>query len=513
VKIDGLSNFLSSTLQTVSELNLKEGQIIMGKVISLAVDEAVLEIAGRMIEAKVEGNPPAVSGQVASFQVSKDEMGRILLKFMTNGNDAMGTNNTQSTSGTNPTYHTSNNGSTSGVVSQSTPSSQNLQPTMDKAPDPGVLKNIQTALRKEGLQPTPENIDKIWRGMQEFQVKYQQPVSPQVFAFIAAKKWPVTPGTILASMVFQDKDTRDLLWNLLRKSLPEKEFNAFINKFALLPQAGPEILAGKMAAFRDVKNLQDLFGKLFQLAASAENPPENQEPPNTPSKIDPKNILANTPQKAPQEAATPGSRSTADMVRPEARQGSLVNNKEEVINTASKQTNNPQEMLNKAAGVIESKTLGMTGKLGRAEQQKIAAVLEQHINISKSVPSNEPTGPNYSIPFLINEPKTGLREFVVKWREESHKKNEQAGQLLFITIPTANMGDINLSLRVTGIGTGINMKVDSQEVREYLLTHMAELKAAIGGTDGAVSREPSIVVSLKESENITGKNMGFDLWM
>lgn len=450
MKIDGLSNFLTNTLQTISELNLKEGQIVMGKIVSLAMDEAVLEIAGRTLQAKVEGNPPAATGQVTTFQVSKDELGRVLLKFIANVND------------------------TGGMISQE-------KALNAAAPDAASLKNIQAALRKEGAAPTPENIAKIWRSLQDFQVKYQQPLNPQVLAFIVAKKWPISPGTILASMVFQDKEVRDCLWNQLQKSLPEKEFEAFISKYALVPQSGPEVLAGKMAAFREVKSLQDLLGQLFKLNTGAD---------------------------------TPTSRSAAETIRPEARQGGLIS-KEDLIMTTRGRVNESPDMLDKSNVIVEAKTLGMAGKLGRAEQQKIVAVLEQHITLSKSVPANEPaSSPNYSIPFLINDPKNGLREFLVKWRQESnHTQNVSSGQLIFISIPTANMGDINLSLRVTDTSTGVNLKVSTHEIRQYLLNHIAELKETIGNPGNGNHPNAAIVVGLKESEAAAGTDMGFDLWI
>lgn len=507
MKIDGLSNFLSNTLQTVSELNLKEGQIIMGKIISLALDEAVLEIAGRTLQAKVEGNPPAATGQVATFQVSKDEIGRILLKFVTND----GSVNLGGTASANNTGATGNINNTNVVAQKS-------QETNVKAPDPAVLKNIQAALLREGIAPDPENINKIWRNMQDFQAKYQQPVKPEVMAFIAAKKWPVTPGTILASMVFQDKETREFLWNLLRKSLPEKEFTELMRKYALTPQAGSESIAAKMAAFRDVKSFQDLLGQLFRLA-TAESQEENQELPVRSSKNDPKNIPGQAEHNAKlktgfkmiPETNAQAPRNFPGIVRPEAKQGGLTN-KAELVLPSRGQAGDSAE-LNKSNGLIESKTLGMSGKLGRAEQQKIAAVLEQHITLSKSVPTNDPSGANYAIPFLINDPKAGLREFLVKWREENRCKNENTGQLIFVSIPTANLGDINLSLRVTATSTGIKLKVDNHEIRQYLVNHLAELKEAIVNSGNDSRHNPSIVIGLKDSDNTTGTVKGFDLWM
>lgn len=477
MKIDGLSNFLTSSLQTISELNLKEGQVIMGKIISLAMDEAVLEIAGRALQAKVEGNPPAVPGNVATFQVGKDEMGRVLLKFIANVAD------------------------TGGVIPRET--------NPDKGPDPAGMKNIQAALRREGVVPSPENIEKIWRSLQDFQVKYQQPLNPQVLAFIVARKWPVTPGTILTSMVFQDKEVRDFLWNQLRKSLPEKEFTEFISKYVLVSHAGPEALAGKMAAFQEVKSLQDLLGQLFKLNTGG-SPEENQELQSPQLKADPKNI----PVKPAPESNIPAPHSAAEVIRPETKQGSLIN-KEEPAFSNRPSSNDSQDIFNKSNFIVESKTLGMAGKLGRTEQQKIAAVLEQHIALSKLVPANEPaSGLNYSIPFLLNDPKTGLREFLVKWRQESsHAKNEKTGQLIFISIPTAHMGEISLSLRVTDAGTGVNLKVNTPEIRQYLLSHLAELKAVIENSGNGSHTNAAIVVGLKESEADGGADRGFDLWM
>lgn len=474
MKIDGLSNFLTNSFQIISDLNLKEGQIIMGRIVSLAMDEAVLEIAGRTLQAKVEGNPPTVTGNVATFQVGKDELGRVLLKFIANVNE------------------------TGGLVLQET--------NPDKTPDAASLKNIQAALRREGVAPTPENIEKIWRSLQDFQVKYQQPLNPQVLAFIVAKKWPVTPGTILASMVFQDKETRDFLWNLLRKSLPEKEFAEFISKYVLIPQAGSETLTGKMVAFRDVKSLQDLLGQLFKLNTG--NRPEENPDLRAQSKTDLKNI----PGKAAPETNLSTLRSTVETIRPEAKLGGPINKEDFILATRGRANESP-DTLDKSNLIVESKSLGTAGKLGRAEQQKIAAVLEQQLTLSKSIPTNESaSNPNYSIPFLINDPH-GLREFLVKWRQESnHPKKEKGGQLIFISVPTANMGEIALSLRVTDAGVGVNLKVNTHEIRQYLVNHIAELKEAINPGNGS-RPNAAIVVGLKEIEATSGTNMGFELWM
>lgn len=410
MKIDGLTNFLSNS-QTISELNLREGQIIMGKIINLTMDDAMMEIAGRPLQAKVEGNPPVANGTVAIFQVGKDETGRILLKFIASPVETVPVDN-------------------GGEIPQETNPENDI--------GTAVLKNIKIVLQKEGVPPTPENIETIWQNLQNFQAKYQQPLNPQILAFILARKWPITPGTILTSMVSQNQEARDLLWNILQKSLPEKVLAEFIAKYVLAPQAGSETLTGKMIAFSDQNSLQELFGKLFKLNNA----------------------------------------------------GSLEENQEQSA----------------GAGQSEIET---TGKLGRTEQQKITAVLEQHLSLAKAVPDHESAAkPSYTIPFLTGDSKNGFRELVVKWREEPpQSKNGNSGQLLFITIPTENMGEINLSLRITDINTGINLKVNSHDIRQYLLNHIAELKEAVGRPSTAVA------VGLKEHEPGSLIDMGIDLWM
>jgi hypothetical protein len=463
VKIDGLNNFLINSFQVISDLNLKEGQIIVGKIISLSTDEAWLEIAGRPLQAKVEGNPPATPDSVATFRVGKDEQGRILLKFLANVSD------TNNTSGTLP---------------------KGINP--DGSINAAIFKTIRASLQKEGVAPSPANIETIFRNMRDFQLKYQQPISPQILSFILARKWPITPGTILTSLVFQDQEVRDVLWNALLKSLPEKELAEFITKYVLVPQADSAAITGKMIASSDLKSIQDFLEKLFKLNLSSS---QTDDPTIEQLKADAKNFTGKTNS----DPALQLKRHTSETVRPESR---LQVNPGKDLPVLQKSDSEP-------AITADSKALGIAGKLGKAEPQKIAAVLEQQITFARSLPANESvSNSSHSIPWLIHDSQNGLRELPVKWREEwNESRDGHSNLLIYLAIPTENMGDINLSIRVTEGSTRIKMRVGNDEVRNYLQKHITELKEAVGPTNTVIT------VGLTENESLNLNNSGIDLWM
>ena len=183
MKINRFNLFQTGNTLPVEALNLKDGQKIIGKVISASTDEALLEMAGHSFHAKIEGNPEIESGAVLKFLVNHDPQGRVLLKIIT---DDQPVNNP------------------------------------DKLDNSGkqaiAQKAIITALTEEGLPASRENIGNFIRLLQGFENKYQQTLPPQVLAFIIAQKWPVNPETIMTSWLYQDNELRDLLWNLLRHS-------------------------------------------------------------------------------------------------------------------------------------------------------------------------------------------------------------------------------------------------------------------------------------------------------
>ncbi len=466
MKIDGLKSFFGNTTQIFSELNLREGQVIVGKILSLSANEALLEIAGRQLQAKVEGNPPSIPDSTAAFRVGKDEQGRTLLRFVADVSD--------------------NNDTTNNYVK-----GINSNGPMDAV----VLKAIRASLQKAGVAPSPENIEKIFRAVQDFQLKYQQPVNPQIFSFIVAQKWPVTPGTILASLVLQDKDARGVLWNMLQKSLPEKELAEFIAKYVLVPQADSRALAGKMAAFDNLKSLQDLLAKLIKLS-SGSNETDNIAGLTTKQQ---KSSLEGNSQKAHGDYLPQSGRHYSDAVHSESKVQTNLG-KDPLI--FPKQNPPPD-------AAVESKTLEMSGKLGKLEQQKIAGVLEQHISLSKSLPESDiVNNSNYTIPFLLHDSKNGIQELLVKWREEQDEsQNGNVSQIMHMSIPTEHMGEIQLTMRITAVGVRVNLKVATEAVRLIFQKNINELKEAIGKTNAVIA------IGLQDNTDLNSKDSGFDLWM
>ncbi|HEX3043679.1 MAG TPA: hypothetical protein VHY08_02915, partial [Bacillota bacterium] len=234
MRIDDLNLFnLTKSQLVIDELNLKEGQTIIGRIISMSGENALLDLAGRPLQAKVEGNPPLSLGTTATFKVATDPEGRIVLRLSTN------------------------------VTENNETNFQNINPKA--APDPALQKTIISALKQAGLPVTPETTAKVFMQMTDFQAKYQQPVSPQVFTFIMAQKWPVTPGTILLALTHQDPKLRDLLWNTLQKSMSQPELAELLTRFVLNPGANPSLLAEKLQTAGTSK-LQDFLEKLFTLS-------------------------------------------------------------------------------------------------------------------------------------------------------------------------------------------------------------------------------------------------------
>ncbi len=215
MKLSGPNLFSTvGQVRQFNELNLKNGQNVVGKIISLDQNEAILELAGHTIQAKIECEPPVI-GANQNFSVSYDAEGRLILKLIKNSPVLTAGNQT-------------NNKNIDSLKAFGNSGNISLQ------------KQIAFALMKDNLPVTPENVTKIARSMQEFQSRYQQPVEPEVFSFMIAQKWPVTSGTVLAAWINQEPEVRDLL----RKKLQEtslKEDRALLESILKLSSNVSEI--------------------------------------------------------------------------------------------------------------------------------------------------------------------------------------------------------------------------------------------------------------------------------
>ncbi|HBE77720.1 MAG TPA: hypothetical protein DDW65_08025 [Firmicutes bacterium] len=146
-----------------------------------------------------------------------------------------------------------------------------------------------------------------------------------------------------------------------------------------------------------------------------------------------------------------------------------------------------------------------------AAKEKLQTILDHNIGLSKSIlRETAANGAANLIPLLVNDSQNMIHECRVQWQwQEEQKKNSQGSrdQLVYITIPTVNLGDINLVLRTGKSGTRINLQVNSEEVRKYFLRHTAELQTELTKDNTVIS------VKLNEPEYGTPGVQGVDLWM
>lgn len=457
MKIDGSGlNIPTNQFQIIGDLNLREGQTLIGKIISHSLDQALLEIAGRPLEAKVEGDlPPAGSTQM--FQVKFDDQGRVILKVLT-GNPESASGNTN--------------------ASFSFPSKAALQNT------------IVAALTREGLVPTKENVETVYHSLQEFQAKYQLPVKPQIIAFVLAQKWPVTPQTILVSWVYQDRGLRDELWNTLKGFLEQEPGAEVLAKLIQNLQPDAAGIEEKIKSLLGNK-LGDLLEKLAELCRS----PKTEAP-----------VLKGQNLPAGKFPA-PGNGNVANQsTNSQQRQNPVENTGHpKDLNTGV----SLQAMAQKPGLTGETKVSHSPVRIENANQEKIETVLEQNIALNKTILKNDAgTSPNTLVPLLIKDSRNMLHECLIKWKEEKNSRNDQVtDQILYMTIPTENMGDIKLALRTSGINTQINLKTGSEEIQKYLQQHLDELKESVG------RQAVTVTFTSDLSGELSPEVTGVDLWM
>lgn len=471
MRINGPNFFTTGNMISVDELNLRDGQKIVGRVISASTDEALLEMAGRSLRAKIEGAPEIQPGAVLKFMVKRDSEGRVLLKVLGNEPDV------------------------------------NHSGKVENGVEPNLQKAISYVLTKEGLPANQGNIDNYLQLIQSFQSKYQQSLPPQVLAFISAQNWQVNPETIITSWLFQDGELRDLLWNLLRRINSEQSGSGLLSRLILNMSANPEEVYTKLktmvkqmdALVRYLHDHQDLdmphgldqtaadglFRRLLtakdsDLAPSlrqlleklkADKPPINQFNHNEKADFSHKSLESNVKSET-----TPLKLSQSPLF------------------------NEFKQLISKLADSVNSNTI----------REKIEVLLDRNLALNKAfLQENSINGSYNLIPILINDPYNMLHEVLIKWREEpdEHRRGS-VEQVLWMNIPTENMGEIHLSVRSGAGGTQINFKVDNDSVRKYLLMNMEELKRTVNNQDLVIK----VGLAAKEKD-FKSTFQGVDLWI
>jgi hypothetical protein len=185
VKIDGFTPSHFDINDFAGQLGLKDGQKIIGRLVESGPGEVLLQLAGKIVAAKLEGEP-IPRGALVLLGVSIQQGDRIELKVVEN-------------------------------LTQPFEGSEDPRLPVS-AGDPRFRTLISAALKEFGLNDSAQNIEKLINVIKEFESQYQQLLAPKVFTFLLGKNWPVTPGTVLFSWLYQDRNLRNLLWNLLDRS-------------------------------------------------------------------------------------------------------------------------------------------------------------------------------------------------------------------------------------------------------------------------------------------------------
>lgn len=474
MKINGFYPISNSNIFPVEALNLRDGQKIIAKVISASADEALLEMAGHNIHAKIEGEPEVESGAVLKFLVNHDQQGRVLLKIISND--------------------------------QPVNNFDNLDTLTKQAIDPNLQKAITTALTKEGLPVNQENLEKFIRLLQGFENKYQQTLPPQVLAFISANKWPINPETIMTAWVYQDTKLRDFLWNLLRQSGSDQSGTNVLARLMLGITSKPEELQAKLETlFKQIetiiryvnKNESDVPMSARQIEAGA-NGLFRQSLLKDDAELN--QLLRQLTTKPTTEA--------------KLRQSTNPNS-DPLVKTTNNQTPNRETGTPELKGSLFSELKQLVSKLASTFEQKdlgekIEVLLDRNLALTKTdLQENSPNGNYNLIPFLVNDSQGFLHEVLIKWQEQSKgSKDGISEQVLQMNIPTENLGEINLTLRTGRNGTQITFKVDHDFVRKYLLRNLAELRTNVKGKNLLIN------VALEAKGNLSSStNNGVDLWI
>lgn len=152
---------------------LKDGQKIVAKIISVTNTDVLLQAGGDQIRAKAEGDLPAV-GSVFIFGVRMAEQQRIELKPLANLSEGR---------------------------------------MMDGFfPEDHVLANV---LKEQGLPVTKDNLDTLSRLLSDLHLKSQITPDLKVAAFMVARGLPPSVGAYLIAWLHLDKKLKENLWNKL----------------------------------------------------------------------------------------------------------------------------------------------------------------------------------------------------------------------------------------------------------------------------------------------------------
>jgi hypothetical protein len=390
VKIDVLVPSRFSIHDFAGQLGLKDGQKIIGRIVGSGQGEVLLQLAGKTVVAKLEGEP-VPQGSLLLLGVSLPQGDRIELKVMEN-------------------------------LSQPAGGGTDIR-LPDSAGDPQFRALISAALKEFGLNDSASNIEKVVSVIKEFESQYQLLLAPKVFTFLLGKNWPVTPGTVLFSWLYQDEELRGVLWNLLNRSLWVRDNPALLSKVFDLGEEAPAFPTP------DVNPASELSG---------------------PDEL----VTVQTGKEGGSGGTSPTVPSETGVLQP----SQVLSEGQELQNPENK------------------------SEYSLAEIEKFKTVLEQSLRLEQAGnEKNQINGGETIIPFLVRTPKNTLREYIVKWNEKSsHTDGGEKEESVRVVIPTENMGDITLQMLLSSKGVRIGLKVMSAPVKNYITRHLSDLRTTVG---------------------------------
>jgi hypothetical protein len=168
------------TQAALGELGLKDGQNIVGRIISMTDHTVLLQLAGKTLTAQLEGRPLS-PGTAALFGVTLAKSGQVELKVLSNLTPA-----------------------------ELTPESEAV---LNSA---GNQAALVAACRKLGWAGQAGQLGEIDREIRLFAARHGQTPPVELFVWLKMQNWPMTPGAILLAWLYRDQELRNLIWTRLR---------------------------------------------------------------------------------------------------------------------------------------------------------------------------------------------------------------------------------------------------------------------------------------------------------
>lgn len=377
-----VNNFIATTGTNLpSALNLKNGAVVIGKVLSVDASQILLDIAGQQVSVKAETSPGLTVGSVLHFQINTNASGSVELQLLPEHSPAGGHN---------------------------------------VSPQAETDTAFVSLLKQNAVSIQSNDLQKLGSLLQQIQNHSKSPIAKEILAFITANQWPVTSGTLLISWLYRDSGARNLLYNLLHTVAQE---NPSVN-----PLTTPII--------NMLTENEGVFKELIQQI--------NQE------------------QTQPTVMKETGS---------EPPQSNLLKN----MSILQEQDGSTRIEMFLATG--KTSTIKLTDK----ECEQIRQVLQNNTELVHIKLSGDSHNANV-IPLLVRDLYGELHEILLEWKEKKSgpAENEKPPQWLQMIVPTENLGEVHVTLKISEEQIKANLKVDSAGIRQYLSEFSGELTRELG---------------------------------